>query len=426
MRKLVNAKDANRNRHTKKFTTNPLSKKKVQDNVDVGVLSKYQDDGDKQEREHPRYGHHHHDYPKYEGMNHDNQSGERRLQSLPTPTVTGDSCPEERKVVCVDGEAVSVGGDSFAGSCAEACGNTVSGGVATGGECCGGYSSCDGFTGTVCKDNVSCSDVPFGFACQGANIGTVFLSCYGDSACSGAGTDGYIGSITNSSCIGESACSGAGTEGGSIGYITDSSCRGDFSCFLAAGCIFPVACVDSPGGNITFISSSCQGDSSCRKVAASYTTTFFDVVSGCTIVGDDFPGNFVNGIYSSCNAEKACQEAAFGNGAEYAIGSGFSNCCNTAEECVNVKEATLPAECGALESPSNPPSSSGVPSFSPSGSPSLSRVPSKIPSKSPSISVKPSNQPSDEPSISSSPSPVPSDAPSTLPTVSLLLLLSLV
>ena len=185
-----------RNRLAKRFEPNANANRQSvspkESSVDVGVLDKYKHHGVKEEqgeRHHYRYGHD----PKYEGMmiiSHDDDgstheaSSERHLQvTLPTPTFTGDVCPPERQIVCVNG-MTTVNGSTV--TCAEACGNSPPS-FTSGGECCGGKDSCRGLNGTICKDGISCSyagSCPLVGcnACKNANIGTVLRGCYGNYA----------------------------------------------------------------------------------------------------------------------------------------------------------------------------------------------------------------------------------------------------
>ena len=78
-------------------------------------------------------------------------------------------------------------------------------------------------------------------ACLDANVGSIFLGCYGKRSCSGAGENGYIGSITKS-CVGGGELKGAckdAARNGYIGQITNS-------------CLAPEAC-EFAGRNGGFI-----------------------------------------------------------------------------------------------------------------------------------------------------------------------------
>ena len=94
-----------------------------------------------------------------------------------------------------------------------------------------------GFTGTVCKDGISCMDFR---ACYEAKIGLVHMGCSGTNACQYAGCQedrdpssenctGYVGVISNSCLKGD--CGKAGGYYGHIGKISNS-CKADY-----AGCI---------------------------------------------------------------------------------------------------------------------------------------------------------------------------------------------
>ena len=347
-------------RLTKKYGANTygddtaVKPNKEPNTVDVGVLLHQVEEGNDNEEENNHYGHGHE--PEYEGMNKHDNNGHSIHESERHLEVVGNVCPNEDKVVCVNGMAEVNG---LPVSCAVACGNTIqyvtksygdfsyTFSVATGGQCCVGQDACKNFTGSVCKDNISCSGFEVCYnanitsvlrgcsdrtACKSAgrngSIGTVRDSCTDVDSCFGAGENGSIGDIT-SSCQGESSCERAANYG-SIGDIT-SSCQGDFSCQYAAACYnspFLKECDDAENPYIKSITSSCNSDNSCQKLAAGNNNYF--------------PGGFVNGIYSSCNADKACYKAAYGDGDSFNIETGFYNCCNSFEGCKDATEATLP------------------------------------------------------------------------------------
>ena len=126
---------------------------------------------------------------------------------------------------CVEGFVDCVAGkvDGTSTECATACGDA----------CCEGEHACEGFTGSVCKDGVSCSGRD---ACYEANILSVVGSCCYISACvyaggSGSATEGSIGNMKDS-CIGYKACNRAAYEG-RLGDLLDS-CDDYFACDSAA------------------------------------------------------------------------------------------------------------------------------------------------------------------------------------------------
>lgn len=126
-------------------------------------------------------------------------------------------CPTGQLVECVLGFNAT----DLSQSCEDACD----------GKCCGGGDRpCDKFTGSVCKDDVSC----FGnFSCYYATIDLVVEGCNGAEACYYAGYDS-VSNIQeiNNGCRGEKACAEA-AEYGAIGSIKDS-CIGYKACLFAA------------------------------------------------------------------------------------------------------------------------------------------------------------------------------------------------
>lgn len=110
-------------------------------------------------------------------------------------------------------------------------------------ECCVGKRACDGFTGKICKDGVSCVGPN---ACYYSDIGVVSKGCNGVEACFRAGP---IGEILNS-CAADLSCYRAG---GTIEKILDS-CNAPFACLSLA----------ANNGRMGVIASSCNAASSCR------------------------------------------------------------------------------------------------------------------------------------------------------------------
>jgi len=115
------------------------------------------------------------------------------------------TCPTDKVIKCTDGKEESTGCTRDNACDVQCC---VSGKV--------GALACDGFTGSICKDGVSCTQPS---ACSGASISSVYHGCVGFSACKNAGAQGgEIGEI-NSSCHGMRACYGAASESGKIGKM---------------------------------------------------------------------------------------------------------------------------------------------------------------------------------------------------------------
>ena len=115
----------------------------------------------------------------------------------------GDSCPVSDVIVCDNG--ITTSGYFLNGT--NATGQTCK--VACEGQCCvggiftfsgfgenyapacepftGTFGSRDGFTGSVCKDGISC----FGYgACTDANVPSIFHGCNGTNSCFRAGYNG--------------------------------------------------------------------------------------------------------------------------------------------------------------------------------------------------------------------------------------------
>lgn len=235
-------------------------------------------------------------------------------------------------VECVDG---FVPGSNRTISCEEACEGRCC--VFGGGEEEGVTMPCDGFTGTICKDDTSC----FGEgACYQANIEMIIRGCNGLNAC------WY-----------------AASSGGKIQRLVDG-CNGMYACWYTA----------SHGGSIESIVNSCLQEKACQWVAHGNNSSITDIVSSCdgrySCYGAAFNGGNIAGISNSCNAEWACDGAGEGkdneNVSDNEIVSGINNCCNLAnecgctiaresyapEECVGaLKEANLPEDCGLMIAP---------------------------------------------------------------------------
>jgi len=197
------------------------------------------------------------------------------------------------------------------------------------GKCCLGYQACDNFTGTVCKDGVSCNGqesckrATIDYIHQGCNgkiscfealIKKVQNGCRGDFACWGAGYYGNINEIVNS-CQGIYACAFAGSGytpyTGSIGTIRDS-CGGYYACYDAGYM-----------GNINEIVNSCQGKEACRSAGAGYTLytgsigTIRDSCGGDYACNDAGHMGNINEIVNSCQGKEACRSAGAGYSTGY-------------------------------------------------------------------------------------------------------------
>jgi len=189
-------------------------------------------------------------------------------------------CPQDF-VQCIEG----YNADDDQETCADACE----------GECCVGTNACYYFTGSVCKDGVSCSGYnacSYSYidsvingcyggskACEGADITMVANSCQGPSACDYAGKNSRGIDLIENSCHGDNVCFNAAYVNGSIGIIQDS-CQGYRACDFVA----------FYSGNIGMIQNSCRGDNACDWAASNF-------------------GNIGN-IVDSCLGEESCLGAA--------------------------------------------------------------------------------------------------------------------
>ena len=227
--------------------------------------------------------------------------------------------------------------------------NSVSCESACDGKCCVGvyeydgetYQACDGFTGKVCKDSISCVGI---YSCYYATVDSVANGCYGDFACDQvAAFGGSIGNIT-SSCHGRSACSLAASYGGSIEGIKESCLDGEDSCAnAAAGYINDD--FESDGGSIGMIESSCIGDSSCYKLAY-YDGNVGDVSMSCE--GENacgyaaMRGGIIGGIEESCLDDSSCLYTA--------AGYCYYNYTTYAYECESLEDSNVGGNIGMLKS----------------------------------------------------------------------------
>ena len=223
----------------------------------------------------------------------------RALQGTDNLDIFNSFCTQGH-VECVDGYEVGTGV-----SCEAACE----------GACCvdptnnPSFGPCDGFTGRVCKDNISC----YGYrACYNAIIPYVFESC--------GVTDDYDANDYVREESGRKSCDRAGRDG-SVGPLVLKSCGGYLSCVYLGR-----------GGSVQNVQDSCQGERSCY------------------VAGE--AGGSLGCIIASCNQAKSCR--ALGYGAAFAIDSSVINCCNAASECEGYgpfgvgpieSAAGLPADC---------------------------------------------------------------------------------
>ena len=152
-------------------------------------------------------------------------------------------------------------------------------------ECCVGKRACDGFTGKICKDSVSCVGP---YACADSDIGVVSKGCNGDHACFAAGPIGLV----HQSCLGKYACQLTGSAG-EIGEVLNS-CAADASC--------PEA-----GGTIEKILDSCNALDACAFLAAN--------------------NGRMGVIASSCNAASSCR-GALSFGGDKLLSFGIKDCCS--------------------------------------------------------------------------------------------------
>ena len=117
-------------------------------------------------------------------------------------------CTTQGSIKCVNGYV-----DGSKITCAEACGN----------ECCKGWHACEDFTGTVCKDGVSCVGKR---ACEYATVGEVIDGCNGYWACAYAGK--YIGGmgVIHGACKNNWACYAA-SKGADSSFDIENCCSTD-------------------------------------------------------------------------------------------------------------------------------------------------------------------------------------------------------
>jgi hypothetical protein len=197
------------------------------------------------------------------------------------------------------------------------------------GACCvyeigGGvkYDACIGFTGKVCKDQVSCVGYD---ACRYATIPSgVVKSCKGLRACYAVGYSfGKIGKIVDS-CIGYEACISTARFYGSVGDIT-GSCYGDYACFrlgrtsarvgnVFKSCLGDHACENLGWkyGTVGDLSNACTASKACYQ-GAKYGGAIGSITGSCT---DEYSCYFlghtgkVGDLTNACSAYKACYEGA--------------------------------------------------------------------------------------------------------------------
>ena len=251
-----------------------------------------------------------------------------------------DYCQPTNVVSCTNGLATSIGGDTSVVTSGMTCQQACNG------ECCisssGAHDPCMGFTGSLCKDGLSCSG---GYAaCKNANIGMIFYGCHGNKACEvdSGHTSGYIAEVIEG-CTGDFSCKGAASNDGDIGLI-EYSCNWKDSCKYTAAengtiCEIIDSCnlVDScrysayGDGSIGSISYSCNQDRSCYAAASyeEYERQLFVQNKATRTPG--VKGDIISISYS-CNEYKSCHTVAADNGY---IGM-IEGSCNSVEACMDL------------------------------------------------------------------------------------------
>lgn len=153
----------------------------------------------------------------------------------------GEANPRGEAVVCVNGYVLDGDDDDSNNiTCEDACD----------GKCCVGRVSCRKFTGTVCKDGVSC----FGrAACSAASIGLVSQGCIGDYSACFAASIGFV----SQGCIGSNSCDTA-----SIGIVSEG-CGANDAC-LCVGTTQGCLSVDIPSSSV--IKGCCNTAYECQDI----------------------------------------------------------------------------------------------------------------------------------------------------------------
>ena len=183
------------------------------------------------------------------------------------------------------------------------------------GACCistnedGTNNVCAGFTGRVCKDNVSC-DGPN--SCTDATMAYVVKSCSGVRSCNKGGSNGKIvnSCVLNRSCLGMGENAAPWDATPTMGDVIDS-CHGEFSCkHLGRGA--------SSVGNVL---NSCNRLYDCHQLAS--------------------PSGGIGDIVGSCNHNHACRDSFRST----PVGD-FNDCCNESQMCQDLLDADgVPDEC---------------------------------------------------------------------------------
>ena len=232
--------------------------------------------------------------------------------------VVGVTCADAGYVTCAEGLAVGHDGATLVVDGADrTCEAECDGACCVGTNNDGTNNVCSGFTGRVCKDNVSC-DGPN--SCTGATMSYVVKSCYvGLNTCNGAGRGGSNGKIVNS-CVGQRACEVMGENippwdtTPTVGDVIDS-CHGTNSC----------AKLNRGSGSVGNVLNSCNGNNACYYLGSS---------SGG--IGD---------IVGSCNEYEACRESFTGT----PVAADFKDCCNGSRMCKSLLAADgVPDECNPV------------------------------------------------------------------------------
>lgn len=193
--------------------------------------------------------------------------------------------------------------------------------VACGGQCCFGDQSCNGFTGRVCKDGMSC----FGSrACRDAKINFVVDSCDGEYACQFTGRNAPVGLILNS-------CKAMDSNSFGLPYGMD---HGDFSCEGVAM---------NPNGQVGNIIDSCKGDRACNGLAHGSFATRVGDISGACIGWEACMKVGTNGA----DVDSCCNSGGGPRGTSpHTVVNGEGECCMDVHNChSSYRISQLPAEC---------------------------------------------------------------------------------
>ena len=145
-------------------------------------------------------------------------------------------------------------------------------------------------------------------------MGNVVNSCTADYSCTGLGYDGGTAGNIQNSCIAYKSCYFTGAVG-VVGNI-QNSCTVGYSCYDAGAFL----------GAVGNIQDSCTASNSCRRAGSN--------------------GGSIGSITSSCNALSACNDAGYT--AALAVTTSLNSCCNTANSCTGILEATFQAALASV------------------------------------------------------------------------------